>query len=262
MINFFKKIFGCNSVKEKADSTKKDLIITLINISTCLTDAQIQSLLPALQTQIDRDFRPIWKTGGTLVLGNKNVVPAADSWVVLIMDNSDQHGALGYHDLTETGLPVSKIFAKDDMMYGLSFSVTLSHELLEMLVDPYTTESVFVQDTNVTGTLYAYEVCDACEDDKFAYDIDGVKVSDFVYPTWFESWRKENSTKFDFCNRITKPFQLLEGGYIGAFTVGPTSSGWQQVTPLDNRLGRRFIAKKYSDLTRFKKRANNILTKK
>ena len=37
-------------------------------------------------------------------------------------------------------------------------------------------------------SLYAYEVCDACEADQFGYDIDGVLVSDFVFPSWFESF--------------------------------------------------------------------------
>ena len=52
------------------------------------------------------------------------------------MDDSDQAGALGYHDLTSAGLPMGKVFARTDLQNNLSWTVTVSHELLEILGDP------------------------------------------------------------------------------------------------------------------------------
>jgi hypothetical protein len=72
-------------------------------------------------------------------------------------------------------------------------------------------------------------VCDACEDDSLGYQIDSILLSDFVYPSWFESFRAEGSTQFDRMNKIQNPFQLLTGGYIGIFNVA-SGSGWQQQT--------------------------------
>ena len=66
--------------------------------------------------------------------------------------------------------------------------MTASHELLEMLVDPDINMAVLVHPTPNESKLYAYEVCDACQDDSFGYDIDGVTVGDFVYPAYFESF--------------------------------------------------------------------------
>jgi hypothetical protein len=86
-----------------------------------------------------------------------------------------------------------------------------------------------VQPDNSSGTLYAYEVCDACEADGFGYDIDGITVSDFVFPAWFESFRQPSSTQFDFQKQIQQPLQLLPGGYIGVFDV-TSGTGWHQVT--------------------------------
>ena len=98
--------------------------------------------------------------------------------------------------------------------------------------------TVFVQNGNhPTGRLYAYEVCDACEDDSFGYLIERVLVSDFVYPSWFESFRKSQSTVFDYQKHTTKAFELLKGGYIGYFDV-TGGSGWQQETK-DKRLDYR-----------------------
>jgi len=89
---------------------------------------------------------------------------------------------------------------------------------------------VFVQPSATAGTLYAYEVCDACESDTFGYTIGKVLVSDFVYPAWFESFRTPNSTQFDREGHIVRPFQLLSGGYIGVFDVS-YGTGWHQLTP-------------------------------
>ncbi len=43
-----------------------------------------------------------------------------------------------------------------------------------MLADPNINLSAFVQNTNTAGTLYAYEICDACEDDSLGYMIDNI----------------------------------------------------------------------------------------
>jgi hypothetical protein len=37
-------------------------------------------------------------------------MPAPDGWWLVFLDNSDQAGALAYHDLTNEGLPLSKVF--------------------------------------------------------------------------------------------------------------------------------------------------------
>jgi hypothetical protein len=44
---------------------------------------------------------------------------------------------LGYHDFSANSQPLGKVFAKADFDSGSSVSVTISHELLEMLGDPY-----------------------------------------------------------------------------------------------------------------------------
>jgi hypothetical protein len=203
--------------------------ISVINESTVLTDADVTPVIAALQQQVTNDFRPVWGTDAELKIVPQGTQPPAGSWWLVILDDSDQAGALGYHDLTSDGLPMGKIFAASDLKAGTSWTVTASHELLEMLADPNINLTVFVQDANTTGTLYAYEVCDACEDDSFSYQINNIEVSDFVYPAWFESFRAQGSTQFDFRNQIHDPLQLMAGGYIGIFSV-TNGTGWQQQT--------------------------------
>lgn len=203
--------------------------IAIINASTVLKDADVQAIVPALQKQVAQDFAPVYGSTATLSFYSQSATPPAGSWWITVLDNADQAGSLGYHDLTNDGLPLAKVFAAGDIQNKASWSVTVSHEMLEMLADPDITLTAFSQADATTGTLYAYEICDACEDDQYGYEIDGVLVSDFVYPAWFESFRKPSSTQFDRQQRVTQPFQLLGGGYIGTFSI-TGGSGWTQKT--------------------------------
>lgn len=214
-----------------------DIKIAVINSSTVLTDAAVSAAVPALLTQVHRDFAPAWGIDADLTFVPKGSEPAAGSWWLVILDNSDVAGALGYHDVTSEGLPIGKVFAGTDQQYGLNWTVTASHELLEMLGDPEINLTVFVQPNAHSGMLYAYEVCDACEDDRYGYQINGVYVSDFVYPAWFEASRASGSTQFDHKQQLNKPLpDLLPGGYIGAFDV-TRGTGWHQITA-DEHFGR------------------------
>jgi hypothetical protein len=212
--------------------------ISVINESTVLADADVTPVVVALQQQVTNDFRPIWGIDAELQMISQGTQAPSGTWQLVILDDSDQAGALGYHDLTPDSLPLGKVFAASDLKAGTSWSVTASHELLEMLADPNINLTAFVQNANTSGTLYAYEVCDACEDDSFGYQINNILVSDFVYPAWFESFRAQGSTQFDHQNQIQKPLDLLAGGYIGVFSVSD-GSGWQQQTaekiPLNTR---------------------------
>jgi len=204
----------------------KLITVAVVNESTVVPDITLKPIVDALQIQVSRDFAPIWGIDASVVFIPTGAKAHPTDWQLGIFDTSDQAGALGYHDVTNDGLPLGKVFAKTDLQFGSSLSVTMSHELLEMLLDPDVNLSVFVQTTDVNGTIYAYEAADACEDDQFGYDINGVLVSDFVYPAWFESFR--TTGPFDYQKKISKPFELLTGGYISIYPI-PNSGGWTQL---------------------------------
>lgn len=92
------------------------------------------------------------------------------------------------------------------------------------------------------GKIYALEVCDAVESDRLGYEIDGVLVSDFITPSWFEP---THADRVDFKRRILNPLQLASGGYISVLDAG---GGWTQIAaqgepiapiPLGSRRQRR-----------------------
>lgn len=202
--------------------------IAIINACTVLSDATIKAAVPALQRQVLEHFEPLWGVDAHLTFVPKGGSPAPGSWWIAILDSSDVAGALGYHDLTSESLPIGKVFAGTDQQYGLSWTVTLSHELLEMLADPYINLAAEVETSRTGQRWYAYEVCDACEADALGYTIDGVLVSDFVTPEWFEAMPHPAGTTFDYKGHLTKPFQLAPGGYISVL-ASSSRRGWTQL---------------------------------
>lgn len=203
--------------------------VSIINQSSVLTDEQVKPVVDALQIQVHRDFAPEWGIDADLIFVPQHITPDATTWWLVILDDSDAAGALGYHELTPTGFPIGKVFAKTDIQYNLKWSVTASHELLEMLSDPDINLTTFVQTSNTSGVLYAYENCDAVEADELGYDINGVAVSDFVLPCYFQETMP--SQKWDFCGHLTGPIpNMLPGGYLSQFIVGPNAhNGWTQI---------------------------------
>ena len=206
------------------------IYVDTLNQSTEASDQTIKWLTAALQIQVHRDFFPIWGIDAVLTFVPKGTPLNPNHWQLVFLDTADQAGALGYHELTASGLPLGKVFIRTTEQDGSAWSVTGSHELLEMLGDPYANNAVLMLDnTGIAGTAYAYEVCDACEDDPLGYVINDFKVSDFVTPAWFEPAGTAPGAKFDFMGHVSGPFLLLPGGYIGVFPI-PNTQGWTQQT--------------------------------
>ena len=206
--------------------------VAIVNESTAVSDTDVKACMAALQLQVTEDFGPAYGMQVTLYfLPKGSKVPAGD-YELVFADNSDQVGALGYHETTSTGSPIGFVFCKDDITYGTSWTVTASHELLEMLDDP-DIQTAEQQDMEDGSTIFRMkEACDVCEDDSLAYPKGGklsdgkqILVSDFVLPAY---WVPNAVGPYDFKNHINAPLTILSGGYIGILTV-PNAS-WQQIT--------------------------------
>lgn len=205
-----------------------DIKIAFINESTLVTDKEVKKIMNALQVQVTRDFSKAWGIDADLAFYNAKEKAPDDHWWLVILDRPDEADACGYHDLTPQGLPMGKIFPKIDLDNGDPWSSTASHELLEMLGDPGTNLMVSRFSGRSGNILYAYEVCDPCQDNTSSYKIKGVTVSNFVYPNWFVQINHPKGTKFDHLGKIKQPFELLDGGYITINRVND-KRGWVDV---------------------------------
>ena len=199
--------------------------IAVINSATESLGVPLDKLVSALQTFLDKHFVPVWGTPARLVKSTKFL---KNAWAIVFLDDADTADALGYHDLTDTGLPLSKVFVRTTVENGDKVSVTACHELAEMLVDP----AINLCSTGPKNVLYAYETADAVEQEEFL--VNGVAMSDFVYPAWFEDFRKPNSAQFDHLNKVKRPFQILAGGYMPIFRNGK----WTQIYGSESKFAR------------------------
>jgi hypothetical protein len=214
------------------------LHIAVINESTAISDAGVQTMLPAFDKQWNGDLQPTWGVGdATFTFVPKGQSPATGTWWVVFLDDSDQADALAYDDLTNEGLPISKVFVKTILADNVSVSVGATHEICEMAVDPWLNGAY--QDPQ--GVFWAGEVCDPVEDDQYGYEIGGVLVSDFVTPNWFAHEHAQGD--IDFKKHATAPFQVLTGGYAQQFDP---QQGWVQITGAKARRSRRAYAVKGS----------------
>jgi hypothetical protein len=196
--------------------------IAVINESTAITDADVQKMLPAFDQQWNKDLLPVWGVdAATFSFVPKGQAPASGTWWVVFLDDSDQAGALAYHDLTDEGLPISKVFVKTILADHASVSVGATHEICEMAVDPWL-NSAYQDDQ---GVFWAGEVCDPVEDDQYGNSIGGVLVTDFITPNWFGHQHAQGA--IDLEGHARAAFEVLTGGYAQKFDP---QKGWEQVT--------------------------------
>lgn len=177
----------------------------------------LTGLAAALQRQANEHAGPAWGLPPIEVYPSARVSPG--HWGLVLLDDADQADALGYHEVTDVGLPLGRVFVRPTIAVGDKVPVTASHELLEMLIDPGC--QLGAQDGD--GSFTALEIADPVQEDSYA--IDGVPVSDFVYPAWFQSFRAAGATRFSHLGTVDRPFQLAPGGYVSVFQWGR----WTQI---------------------------------
>jgi hypothetical protein len=182
--------------------------IALVSEDDAVPARELMRVAAALDKQVTRDFGPLWGVLATVdpVLGFEDI--PVDSWPIIIRDRKGIRGADGIHK-DRRGQPFALVALTD------SWSLTASHECLEMLADPF-------GDRMVPGpslkkgqgrVSYLVEVCDPPESAEFAYTVNDVLVSDFITPAYYDPV-KSSGVRYSFTGAVEHPRQVLEGGYI------------------------------------------------
>ncbi|SFV04901.1 hypothetical protein [Pseudoduganella namucuonensis] len=204
------------------------MIITIINHTDSIQDEELQTAIRAINRQITEDFAPHWGLSATLRLGGRsstqpdklNPPDMRGDAILYMWDQTDIPNALGYHDRNARGIPYGFVFTELADSLGEPWSVTLSHEALELLADPHVNLLVAGPHPSEDRTVFHwYEMSDAVQDE--TYEIDGVPVSNFVLPLYFTP-DAEPGSRNDFLGRSHGATSLVSfginpGGYIGFF---------------------------------------------
>lgn len=195
--------------------------IALVSETTNLSFAALAPTSAALQKQVLRDLSAFWGIRATVDAFAKLEDVPTDYWPMIVQDDlSDFPGAAGIH-LDDNGHP----FALISMSSG--WSLTASHECLEMLCDPLgnTVRSGPSPKKGQGRVDFLVEVCDPSEDRQFAYTVNGVVVSDFYTPQYFDPVSVAGQ-RYSFTGAIKTPRDVLKGGYLSWFD--PVSKHWFQ----------------------------------
>lgn len=215
------------------------LPIYVTNQSTRVRDQDVKTMADAVAAQVRDHFAPAWQIPANPVAYLEKGAPRPTSGAVLtVVDNPDQPGVLGWHTEGGHGVIYGYVFAAPvldhggQVLTGATYTVaaTLSHEVLETIADPH----VNLWATGPSGTLISQEVCDPVENG--SYEINGVSVSNFVTPNWFDAQAAPGAA-MDHLGRVSRPFQMDRGGYYVHMKAGkPTQvfgedvPGWRRDT--------------------------------
>jgi hypothetical protein len=210
------------------------MLIAILNQSTGVTDADVATMTAAIASQVQSDVAPIWGRAPASVAfyTDSTKIPAGARGIAIVDTIQDQPtGVLGLHAEDQAGQTWGVVAAQPELDNGgtaltgdWSVSSTLSHEVLEMFVDPNC--NLWANDGQ--GSVYSLEVCDPVEAP--TYTVNGVSVSNFVTPAWFDPLAPAGA-QFDKLGRLTAGFSILPGGYMTYELKGKEQQQWGSAYP-------------------------------
>jgi hypothetical protein len=194
--------------------------VALVSLTRKVKPAELAQTSAALQKQVLRDLGPLWGlTAAVDAFPDLKSVPLGH-WPIVIAENIKAPGLAGFHS-DKHHQPYSLV------QYDPSWQLTCSHELCEMLVDPYGNRLAHAgsPDPRQGKVSFLVEVCDPCEDAAYAYSINGILVSDFYTPQYFDP-QPVSTVRYSYTGAITKPLEVLRNGYLS--WLDPVSKRWFQ----------------------------------
>jgi len=263
--------------------------------STANVDATVSKAISSVNTQISRDFLPIWGVEGHLEIDNsavwKNIrtrypggptdsnstevageitekvtseilngIDWRTTGIVYLTDGQSDFGGVHVEVASTLGFDIPYALVG---CFNENWTVIFSHEVLELLADPWGKRLAKRPSKN---QLWIVEVCDPSEADNFGYQIDSVLVSDFLLPDYFNEKPPQNA-KLSFRGVIKEPFTVLQGGYLSYHDLN--DNHWKQITwfqgnqPTINILGSHFnLMNSRSPLTNQKPRPSDYRIRK
>jgi len=241
--------------------------IGLVDTTKKLDPQLVQAVAAALNIQVTRDLTQFWNISATVVYLSDPQKAPSGVWPVRLV-KSLPPGEGGFH-LDKHNQPYAEVIATSA---SDGWTVAASHEVLEMLVDPYGNRLQSSRSIEIAGKKiqdgngqfeYLVEACDPCEADKYAYPIQGVAVSDFLTPHFYDPMVTPG-TRYSFTGALKAPRQILPGGYIS--WVDPSTETWQQLQYIDTDAPPKIVnlgpakGKSLREWVHTKNRRKNLMT--
>jgi hypothetical protein len=197
----------------------------------------------ALNIQVQRDLAKFWNVPASVrALSNPRKIPVG-VWPVMIVDNLPPDEGGVHEDKHHQPFALVEISQERD-----AWTIAASHEIIEMLIDPYGNRMHSSRSIQIVGGViedgphefsYLVEGADPCEGDPYAYSIEGVAVSDFITPNFYDPVAS-SAMRYSFTGAIKKPREILPGGYIS--WVNPADNQWYQLQYFDPKAPPKIVS--------------------
>jgi len=199
------------------------MLIAILNQSNgAVADADVATMEAAITRQIQAVASAWNREAATVTFySDAGAVPAGAYGVAIVPTIDGQPaGVVGYHAENWGLVAAQPILANAQTLTGdWSVSSTLSHEVLEMFIDP----ACNLLAVDGQGSAYSLEVCDPVEAP--TYTVNNVSVSNFVTPSWFDP-QAPTGARFDKQGQVTAAFTIAAGGYANYVNGGQVKQQW------------------------------------
>jgi hypothetical protein len=213
------------------------MLISVLNRTRTLSGADVHRAVRAINRQFAEDFEPHWQFGARLRLdgaeerghrsdhderiATSRLPGRRGDGVIYLLDEASIADAEGYHDRNADDVPYGFVFldvCRKTEETEDGWTIALSHEAIELAGDPL--NNLLVQGPHPENgrhlVFHMFELCDPVQDEH--YELDGVKVSNFVLPGYFTRGNAADGRN-DFLGRrqrgqILPSFGVAPGGYL------------------------------------------------
>lgn len=198
--------------------------LALVTDTPLVQQSELAAVSAAIQKQITRDFGPIWNVQATIDAFDSIEHIPTGYWPVVVVEEVQGTGA----HLDRDGKPLALVEA------GPTWSLSASHEVLEMLADPFASRLVPgpSPERSQGRVEFLVEVCDPCQDVAHAYTCNDILVSDFFTPQYFDPVSAP-AVRYSFGGALHAPREVLRGGCLSWRL--PTTRDWYQLSWFHDR---------------------------
>lgn len=147
---------------------------------------------------------------------------------LILLDEISLEGALGYHEDEDGGkIPVSYVPVKEIREDDATVSEVATHELGEMIVNPFVSQESEMRTVKHDNKEYIVEIADPVQEVPYRL-FNGELGANFVWPIWFgmsQTRKWIDQTSYVTGNsKINSQFELSDTGYI---SIKEEGKEWQ-----------------------------------
>jgi hypothetical protein len=191
--------------------------VGLVDTTGQIDPKLVEACAHSLDRQVAHDLAPAWGVKANVQYVKNGRKMPTGLWLIRLVKKLPPHEG-GFHQ-TKHNQPYAEVIASAD---DDSWTIDASHELCEMLIDPYgnkmqSSKAIRIDGKGVKDTEgqfnYLVEACDPCQAKECAYKIGDIHVSDCITPHYYDEVLRPD-TRYSLNGAVKSPRQVLPGGYI------------------------------------------------